>query len=300
MKFRISVPATSANVGPGFDVMGLAFDMYNRFTFDTDCAERICIEGCLPEFSEPSKNLLYTTLTKVLTGHGHIVPNMKIEFDTDLPVCSGLGSSSTCIVAGIMAANVIGRLSMDTEQILRTATLIEGHPDNVAPAILGGFVASIVEDGLVYWHKYPINERISFYAMTPDVRVSTEDARAALPKTYTLSDCIYNLSRVPLLLEGLEKADERLIRAGCKDRIHQEYRLQLIPQGKDVMMYATRNTDAVSVYISGAGPTIIAIVIDDDDAFRKQMEGFIDGLDVKWSIRKLHLHRQGARVKTLA
>ena len=299
MRFRISVPATSANVGPGFDVMGMAFDIYNRFTFDTDCPERLVIEGCLPEFTVPENNLLYTTLAQVLNGHGHAVPNLRIVFDTDLPVSSGLGSSSTCIVAGVMAANVIGRLSMDTEQILRTATRIEGHPDNVAPAILGGFVAAIVEDGLVYWHRYPISDRIAFYAITPDVRVSTEAARAALPKTYTLTDCIYNLSRVPLLLEGLEKADERLIRAGCKDRIHQEYRLQLIPQGSEVMRYATEKTDAVSVYISGAGPTIVAVVIDDDNAFLRQIESFTSVLDTAWTVRRLHLHHQGAKVKLL-
>ena len=297
MRFKISVPATSANVGPGFDVMGLAFDMYNRFTFDTDCSEPLIIEGCLPEFAKPENNLLYTTLRQVLAQHGRLAPNLKITFDTDLPVCSGLGSSSTCIVAGVMAANAIGALSMDTEQILRTATLIEGHPDNVAPAILGGFVASIVEDGLVYWHRYPISDRISFYAMMPDVRVSTEAARAALPKTYSLTDCIYNLSRVPILVEGLERADPRLIRAGCKDRLHQEYRLQLIPQGVDVMRFAVENTDAVSVYISGAGPTIVAVVIDDDDSFGKQMRAFSSKLDLTWNIRKMHLQRQGAQLR---
>lgn len=299
MKFKISVPATSANVGPGFDVMGLAFDMYNRFTFDTDCPEKLQIEGCLPEFAKPENNLLYQTLSGVLAQHGRLTPNLRIGFDTDLPVCSGLGSSSTCIVAGVMAANAIGNLAMDTEQILRTATLIEGHPDNVAPAILGGFVAAIVEDGLVYWHRYPISDRISFYAMMPDVRVPTEAARAALPKTYSLTDCIYNLSRVPILVEGLERADPRLIRAGCKDRIHQEYRLQLIPQGIDVMKFAIEETDAVSVYISGAGPTIVAMVIDDDDAFGKQMRRFTEGLDLNWTVRKMHIHRQGSQIRIL-
>lgn len=299
MKFKISVPATSANVGPGFDVMGLAFDMYNRFTFDTNCHERLQIEGCLPEFATPENNLLYSTLTQVLAQHGRLAPNLRITFDTDLPVCSGLGSSSTCIVAGVMAANVLGNLAMDTEQILRTATLIEGHPDNVAPAILGGFVAAIVEDGLVYWHRYPISDRISFYAMMPDVRVPTEMARAALPKTYSLTDCIYNLSRVPILVEGLERADPRLIRAGCKDRIHQEYRLQLIPQGAEVMRFAVEQTDAVAVYISGAGPTIVAVVIDDDDAFGKQMSRFVAGLDLEWHVRKMHVHRQGAKLAVL-
>jgi homoserine kinase len=299
MRFRISVPATSANVGPGFDVMGLAFDMYNRFTFDTDCPEKLQIEGCRPEFAEAKNNLLYTTLAQVLEQHGRLVPNLRISFDTDLPVCSGLGSSSTCIVAGVMAANIIGNLSMDTEQILRTATQIEGHPDNVAPAILGGFVAAIVEDGLVYWHRYPISDRVSFYAIMPEVRVPTEAARAALPKTHSLTDCIYNLSRVPILLEGLERADPRLIRAGCKDRIHQEYRLQLIPQGDEVMRFVTEQTDAVSVYISGAGPTIVAVVIDDDDAFLKQINRFTADLNLTWTTRKMHLQRQGAHVRLL-
>ena len=299
MRFKISVPATSANVGPGFDVMGLAFDMYNRFTFDTDCPERLRIEGCLPEFAAPENNLLYSTLTQVLAQHGRLAPNLRIGFDTDLPVCSGLGSSSTCIVAGVMAANALGNLAMDTEQILRTATLIEGHPDNVAPAILGGFVAAVVEDGLVYWHRYPISDRISFYALMPEVRVPTEAARAALPKTYALSDCIYNLSRVPILLEGLERADPRLIRAGCKDRIHQEYRLQLIPQGDEAMRFAVEETDAVAVYISGAGPTIVAVVIDDDDAFGKLANAFVAGLDHPWAVRKMHVQRLGAQLRLL-
>ena len=291
MRFKISVPATSANVGPGFDVMGLAFDMYNRFVFDTDCPERLRIEGCLPEFAEPENNLLYTTLRTVLAQHGRLAPNLRIAFDTD--------SSSTCVVAGVMAANTLGGLSMDTEQILRTATQIEGHPDNVAPATLGGFVAAVVEDGLVYWHRYPISDRLSFYALMPDVRVPTEAARAALPKTYSLTDCIYNLSRVPILLEGLERADPRLIRAGMKDRIHQEYRLQLIPQGADVLRFAADETEAVAAYISGAGPTIVAVAIDDDDALGKRLREYVSGLDVEWTVRKMHVHRQGAQLRLL-
>ncbi len=299
MKFKISVPATSANVGPGFDVMGLAFDMYNRFVFDTDCPERLRIDGCLPEFAQPENNLLHRTLTQVLAQHGRLAPNLAISFDTDLPVCSGLGSSSTCVVAGVMAANTLAGLAMDTEQILRTATQIEGHPDNVAPATLGGFVAAVVEDGLVYWHRYPISDRLSFYALMPDVRVPTEAARAALPKTYSLTDCIYNLSRVPILLEGLERADARLIRAGMKDRIHQEYRLQLIPQGAEVLRFAAEETEAVAAYISGAGPTIVAVAIDDDDALGKRLAAYVAGLDVPWAVRKMHVHRQGAQLRLL-
>ncbi|MCD8283355.1 MAG: homoserine kinase [Opitutae bacterium] len=298
MKFKISVPATSANIGPGFDVMGVAFDMFNRFTFETG-GEGLTITGCEAEFSAPENNLVYTTLEKTMKSYGRHIPPLSIHFDADLPLCSGLGSSSTCIVAGIMAANKIAGLNFDKEEILRIASLIEGHPDNVAPAIFGGLVAAIIENDFVYWHNYPISNALSFYALMPDVRVSTEKARAILPKSYNLSDCIYNLSRVPILLEGMEKADVQLIRAGCKDRIHQSYRLKLIPEGDKVFNFIKESDNAVTAYVSGAGPTIIAVVVDDDDEFGNEIADFCDTLSLHWRIRKMHVNHLGATIKTI-
>lgn len=298
MKFKISVPATSANVGPGFDMMGIAFDLFNRFVFDVG-GEGISISGCEPQFSTPESNLVYTTLEKTLRSYGRRVPAMNIHFDADVPLCSGLGSSSTCIVAGIMAANQIGELNFDKGEILRIAALVEGHPDNVAPAILGGFVAAVIENDFVYWHEYSISDKLSFYTLTPDVRVPTEEARRILPHSYSLSDCVYNLSRVPLLVEGLEKADEQLIRAGCKDRIHQSYRLSLIPEGNKVFNYIRESDDAVTTYVSGAGPTIVAIVINDDDSFGKQIADFCDTLSQNWRVRKMHVNSRGASLKII-
>ncbi|MBE6401124.1 MAG: homoserine kinase [Verrucomicrobia bacterium] len=298
MKFKISVPATSANVGPGFDMMGLAFDMFNRFTFETG-GDGLSITGCEPQFASAENNLVYKTLEKTLQSYGRPVPAMNIHFDTDLPLCSGLGSSSTCIVAGIMAANQIGGLNFDKGEILRIASLIEGHPDNVAPAILGGFVAAIIENDFVYWHEYSISDKLSFYALMPDVRVSTEEARKILPKSYSLSDCIYNLSRVPLLVEGLEKADEQLIRAGCKDRLHQSYRLSLIPEGDKVFNYVKESDNAVTTYVSGAGPTIVAIVVNDDDSFGKEIADYCDTLSLNWRVRKMHVNHRGASIKII-
>lgn len=305
MKFKISVPATSANVGPGFDVMGVAFDMFNRFTFDLPGEKGfpenyVSISGCEPEFAVPANNLVYTTLEKTLLSHGKKVPPLAIRFDTDLPLCSGLGSSSTCIVAGVMAANQIGGLGFDKKEILRIATLIEGHPDNVAPAILGGFVAAVIEHEFIYSHSYPISDRLTFYALMPDVRVSTEKARAILPKNYALGDCVYNLSRVPILLEGLETANEEFIRAGCKDRIHQRYRLQLIPEGDKVFNFIENSSEAATVYVSGAGPTIVAICIDDDDGFGNQLSDFCDSLETTWKIRKMHINKLGATLKIIS
>lgn len=297
MKFKVSVPATSANVGPGFDVMGIAFDMFNRFIFETS-ESGLIITGCDPEFRN-ERNLVYTTLKSVLESFEKPVPGLSIHIDGDLPLCSGLGSSSTCIVAGIMAANQIGALGLDKDDILRIATHIEGHPDNVAPAILGGFVAAIIEDDLVYSHIYPISERISFYALMPDHRVPTEAARAILPESYRLTDCIYNMSRIPILLEGLETADIQLIRAGCKDRIHQHYRLQLIPDGEKFFAFAKASDDCVTTYISGAGPTIVAVVVDDDESFLKSATDFCDHLELNWRIRKMYVNQTGAQLKII-
>ncbi len=298
MKFKVSVPATSANVGPGFDVMGIAFDMFNRFTFDVG-GNDISITGCEAQFASPANNLVYTTLEKTLQSYGRAIPGMNIHFDADLPLCSGLGSSSTCIVAGIMAANQIGELNFDHGEILRIASLIEGHPDNVAPAILGGFVAAIIENDFVYWHVYPISDKLSFYALMPDVRVSTEEARKILPASYSLSDCIYNMSRVPLLVEGLEKADEQLIRAGCKDRIHQSYRLSLIPEGEKGFKFVKESENAITTYVSGAGPTIVAITVNDDDSFGKEISDFCDTLSLNWRVRKMHVNHRGASLKII-
>ncbi len=298
MKFKISVPATSANIGPGFDVMGVAFDMFNRFTFETG-GDAIEISGCEAEFVVPEKNLVFTTLEKTLKNYGIAVPPLKIHFDTDLPLCSGLGSSSTCIVAGIMAANKIAGLNFDKDEILRIASLIEGHPDNVAPAIFGGLVAAIIENDFVYWHNYPISSSISFYALMPNIRVSTEEARSILPQNYTLKDCVYNLSRIPILLEGLEKADVQLIRAGCKDKIHQKHRLKLVPEGEKVFNFIKESDNAVSAYVSGAGPTIIAIVVDDDDEFGKEISDFCDKLSLHWRIRKMYVNHLGASLKSI-
>ncbi len=298
MKFKISVPATSANIGPGFDVMGVAFDMFNRFTFETDVGESV-ITGCEPEFSDKENNLVYTTLEKTLKSYNVQVPPVKIHIDADVPICSGLGSSSTCVVAGIMAANKIAGLNFGKGKILHIASHVEGHPDNVAPAIFGGLVAAVIEDDFVYWHNYPISDSISFYALTPDIRVSTEKARAILPTSYKMSDCIYNLSRVPILLEGLEKGDVRLIRAGCKDRIHQTYRLQLVPEGDKVFNFIKDSDNAVTAYVSGAGPTIIAVVVNDDDGFGNEVADFCDALSLHWRIRKMHVNRLGANLKTI-
>ncbi len=296
MKFKVSVPATSANVGPGFDVMGIAFDLYNRFSFET-IASGVRITGCPEAFRQPASNLVCTTLARVLAKAGLPVPPLHLHIEGDLPVSGGLGSSSSCIVAGVMAASELGGLALSREEILRQAALIEGHPDNVAPALLGGFVVAVIEDEFVYWHRHKISDRLTFYAMIPNHRVSTEEARAILPAAYSRADCVYNMSRIPLLVEGLETGDRQLIRAGCKDRLHQGYRARLIPDCNRIFEFIAAHDDAVTVYISGAGPTLMAILDHDDHSFPEAMDDFLAGLSLRWSIRKMAVNHGGARLK---
>jgi len=300
MKFRVSVPATSANVGPGFDVMGIAFDIYNRFTFDTDVSG-VEITGCEEAFRNPADNLVVQAANETMRRFGRLPPaNLRLHIDADLPVSGGLGSSSTCIVAGIMAANEMGGFKMSQEDVLRLATAVEGHPDNVAPAILGGFVTSVVQDDLVFWHRNEISPRVEFYVMIPDHRVSTEEARAILPDSYSRRDCIYNLSRVPILVEGLKHADARLIRAGCRDRIHQEFRAKLTPDCDRMLEWIPCCGEAAAAYISGSGPTLCAIVVDDDGSFQRMAEEYTAGLKLRWTIRKVHVNLVGAQVRPLS
>jgi homoserine kinase len=296
MKFKVSVPATSANVGPGFDVMGIAFDLYNRFSFET-IESGVRITGCPEEFQDPARNLVYTTLTRVLAKFNKPVPPLHLHIEGDLPISGGLGSSSSCIVAGVMAASEFGGLALAREEILRLSALIEGHHDNVAPAILGGFVVAVIEDEFVYWHRHKISDKLTFYAMIPNHSVSTEEARAILPTAYSRSDCVYNMSRIPLLVEGLETGNRQLIRAGCKDRLHQAYRAKLIPDCDRIFEFIAAHDDAVTVYISGAGPTLMAILDHDDHSFPEAMGDFLDGLSLHWTIRKMAVNHSGCRLK---
>ncbi len=279
--------------------MGVAFDMFNRFTFDTG-ADGLSVDGCEEAFRDPAQNLVIRAVDATMAKFGRLpVSRLALTIDADLPVSGGLGSSSTCIVAGIMAANEIGGFEMSQEDILRLATAMEGHPDNVAPAILGGFVSAVVQDDLVFWHRHPISPRVSFYVMIPDHRVSTEEARAILPDSYSRADCIYNMSRVPILVEGLKGADSRLIRAGCRDRIHQAFRAKLTPDCETLLDWAAHCGEAATAYISGSGPTLCAIVVDDDGSFLHSAERFTAPLKLDWKISKTHINLTGALVRRM-
>ena len=191
---KIKVPATSANIGPGFDSIGLALSLYNTFTFE-EIPKGLEIMGCDDRF-KGEDNLVYTSMKRTLAEIGHEIGGIRITMETNIPVSRGLGSSAACIVAGILGANELAGSPLSKDGLLKIATEIEGHPDNVAPALLGGLVTSIAEGDEVFHNNINVAKGIKFIALIPDFTLSTKEAREVLPKEISFKDGVFNVSRV--------------------------------------------------------------------------------------------------------
>ena len=271
---RVKVPATSANVGAGFDSLGLAVSLYNEFTFEEAPQLEIVSLDDVVIPTGPS-NLVYRSAKAVYDQLSIPVPGLRITQKNSIPMARGLGSSSSCIVAGILGANALLGNKLTSRQMLTMATAIEGHPDNVAPAMLGGFVTSIFDEGQVYSVKKEIDAGLAFAAFIPDFKLLTEKARAALPKTVAHKDAVYNLSRAALATAAFCDGNYELLSIATKDVLHQPYRLPLI-QGGEELFETMHDLGALAVYISGAGPTIMAVVPKDDHTFFIQAQKALD------------------------
>ena len=261
----VIVPATSANVGAGFDALGLALSMHNVFTFEEcDHIDISSVDGT--RVPTGSNNLVYRSARAVYDQLGIPLPGLRITQRNDIPMARGLGSSSACIVAGILGANALLGDRLTRRQMLTLATAIEGHPDNLAPAMLGGFVTSVYDEGQVYTVKKHIDEALAFAAFVPNFPLLTAKARAALPQMVSHKDAVYNLSRAALATAAFCDGDYELLGVATKDALHQSYRLPLIPGGDELFDFAL-DLGALAVYISGAGPTIMAVVRRSDKTF---------------------------------
>lgn len=252
---KIKVEATSANVCVGFDVLGIALNLANEFTFKEKGT--FSFVGFEEEFSTPETNLVYEAYKKVFDlAHEEIVP-VEIGFKGDIPVSRGLGSSSSLIVAGIFAANHFLGNKYSKRELFDIATMLEGHPDNVAPAIYGGLVASYQKDGKYCPNIYPIHKDLKFSVVIPSVKVSTHDARNVLPKELPYKDIVWNLSRIINLPRAFENGDISMIKDLFDDRLHEPYRSKLIPCYEEIKNVVNKYDAAFA--ISGSGSTMIII-----------------------------------------
>ena len=297
MAVKILVPATSANVGAGIDALGLALSLHNTVTMEEwDKLDIMASDGSLVPTG--TSNLIYRSAKAVYEQLGKPIKGLRIRQENPIPMARGLGSSSACIVAGILGANALLGNPLTKRQMLTLATSIEGHPDNVAPAMLGGFVSSVFDEGQVFTARKEINEELAFAAFIPNFKLLTEKARAALPKTVDRRDAVYNLSRAALATAAFCDGDYELLRVATKDALHQQYRLPLIPGGERVFEIAW-DLGAYAVYISGAGPTIMAVVHRDNcEFFEKAEEALLEQPEtMAFSLRRMLADNTGAVVE---
>lgn len=255
---KIKIPATSANLGSGFDSLGLALTMYNEVFMEE--SDEICIES-LDGINIPTdeNNLVYWSAKKLYEECGKSIPGLKIKQINNIPMARGLGSSSACIVAGLLGANRFLGSPLTQHELINLASKIEGHPDNTTPAITGGLVASAIDGEKVYNVSVPVASGIRFAAMIPEFELKTDLARSVLPNSYSRSDAVYNLSRSALMTASLFSGSLENLRVAVSDKLHQPYRMKFIPDMEHVFRL-TYELGSYGTYISGAGPSIISIV----------------------------------------
>ena len=291
---KVRVPATSANMGPGFDSLGLGLSLYNEFEFN-EIESGLKFNGIPEEFCN-EENIIYKAMKYCFDKAGYKFKGLEIsEIKQDVPISRGLGSSSTCIVGGLVGANEILGKKFSEDELLDMAVEIEGHPDNVAPALLGGMVVAIYEENKTFYDKVNIKGGLKFIAVVPNFRLSTEKARSVLPKSITLKDGVYNVSRAALMVASFTSGKYELIKYACKDAFHQNYRSKLIP-GFEKVYNKSYELGALGCYLSGAGPTIMVIIDEKDERFSNKLEKFLNEENLQWDILELSLDSEGATI----
>lgn len=259
MAFRIRVPATTANLGPGFDCLGLALDLWNEVEVAvTGDGLKIEIDGLGRDHLPTNhKNAIYYAMQSFARRHDSVLPpGLHLRCVNRIPLGSGLGSSAAAAVAGVLVAGVVLDITRDVDDQLACAVQLEGHPDNAAPCLLGGLVASSLDNGKVIARKLSIAD-FHLVFVHPSFTFSTHAARAALPPNVPHGDAVANASRVLLLSEALRTGDIDLLAFAMHDRLHEPYRLPLIPGAADAIA-AAKSAGAAAVVLSGAGPSLLA------------------------------------------
>ena len=290
-RVTIRVPATTANLGPGFDAFGCALSLYTDVTFE-ETEAGLEITGCDEEYTGPD-NLAYVSYCAALATMSEELRGVKIHIEAQIPVCRGLGSSAALLVAGAMGANVLRGNKLSTQGLLNITNAMEGHPDNLAPAFYGGLTASMVDNGLPVCVNFPLHPDWEFLALVPDFDLPTTVARQALPTEYNRADAVYNIAHGALVLKALELGDEKLLRNAMQDRIHQPYRKKMIAD-YDKIESLIRTTGA-AFCLSGAGPTLLCITRNPglEEKLAKKLN---DITEANWQMIPLHVEFEGARV----
>jgi homoserine kinase len=255
----VRVPATIANVGPGFDSLGLTLDLWLEVDAILGPEDRFAYSG-EGFIADSPNNFIHEGFRAACAAMNLSAPRVAFTVRNPIPLARGLGSSSAALVAGAALADAMfhGRLGRDG--VLRVCADLEGHPDNVAPAVLGGFTASAMGENGPVSVSLPWPENWAILVAIPKFELKTSEARGALPSHYSRADAVYNLSRSALWVAGVATANPNVLREACLDRIHQPYRAPLVP-GLELALRASLEAGASAAFLSGAGPSVGAVVV---------------------------------------
>lgn len=287
---RVKVPATTANVGPAFDCLGIALSLYNTLEAEV-IPEGLIIEVTGRDSQSVERNesnLIYRSMKYCFDKVGYQPGGVKITQYNEIPISRGLGSSAASIVAGLVAANKLMNEPLRVQELLDLAVELEGHPDNVAPALFGGVVVSTKGLTQTEYVQFPVDERLTFFAAIPNRSLSTSLARGVLPKTVPHGDAVFNVGKTALLVASLMSGSLDKITGSLRDQLHQPYRFKLMPSLEKLFRDAA-DQQIENLFLSGAGPTVILLEWQETKNLEK-LKNILNQLPGEWELVKLKGH----------
>lgn len=287
---KVIVPATTANIGTGFDTFGIALQLYNTFYIKASSI-KVNHDPLIEETIAKYESVMSKKMPKFS------LPLIEVTVDNDVPISRGLGSSATCIIGVLWGLNAFMDNLLNDEELLYMAVEIEGHPDNIVPCLKGGFKSSIMVKEKCHIVNHPISESLEFVALIPNFKLSTKESREVLPSKIEFKDTVHNISRIPFLLEGFKNGNTELIKIGSDDKIHQPYRISLIENGKEIIKLIEKLFN-LPVFISGAGPTLMVVANKSSHVYN-ELESTIINKFPKWQLKKLLPHNGGIRIERM-
>ena len=292
----VKIPATTANLGAGFDTLALALDLYNYVTIELAAKTHIEVENegkdSLPLDDE---NIVYIAAKAVFDMAEVKMDGLKIKLVNNIPLARGLGSSAAARVGGAMAANYLLGNRFSRDEIMSLTADLEGHPDNVTPSLFGGFTISYVDKGELKYFKISPNVKFKIVVVIPQFEVSTSKAREILPSEISRKKTVFNISRACLLVSSILTGQLEYIDAGMQDMLHQPYRKKLVP-GMDDVFEAAMKSGARGVALSGAGPSIVAFATENFEAIGKSMQRAFLERNIKSRFLVTEINRNGTEI----
>ena len=299
-KATACIPASTTNLGPGFDVLGLALQLYSTVSLEiTGSSTEVVVSGVdVEKIPSTPEHIAFQAVESIFQRSGVQQPDgLKLTIANGIPAIRGLGGSGTAILGGLLTANVLCGNMFSLSEILNFSTAIEGHPDNVAASLYGGLVISVQEEEHIHTIQLVCDPALHVVLAIPEFTLSTQKARDILPKTVDFADAIYNISRSSLLVASIATGKLDMLPLAMKDKLHQPYRSTLIPGFNDVVEAAT-SAGALSIALSGAGPTIAAYCLNNMDQVGNRMQEAFNQHGIPCKIKVLSADLDGATVWT--